>query len=51
MTECPLGQYGEACEKLCEQCSDPSECHHLHGTCSNGCKPGYKGNRCSQSTL
>ena len=51
ITECPHGQYGEACEKLCGQCIDPSECHNVHGTCSYGCKPGYKGNHCSQSTL
>lgn len=51
ITECPHGQYGKACETVCGQCIDLSECHHVLGTCLNGCKPGYKGNHCSQSTL
>ena len=51
ITECPHGQYGEACENVCGQCIDPSECHHVHGTCLNGCRPGFTGNHCSQSML
>nr|XP_022304632.1 multiple epidermal growth factor-like domains protein 10 isoform X4 [Crassostrea virginica] len=47
--ECRHGQYGEACENVCGQCIDQSECHHVNGTCLNGCRPGYKGNHCSQT--
>ncbi|XP_041375029.1 multiple epidermal growth factor-like domains protein 11 [Gigantopelta aegis] len=45
VSECPDGQYGQNCEKLCvnRKCQDSSgsSCDHLTGECVSGCKRGF----------
>lgn len=49
--ECPDGLYGEMCQNKCGHYSNQSKCHHINGTCMNGCLPGYKSEFCNQCTL
>lgn len=46
--ECSGGMFGEGCSSQCEQCADNLQCHHINGTCLNGCKPGYTSQLCNQ---
>ncbi|XP_046564883.1 serine/threonine-protein phosphatase 6 regulatory ankyrin repeat subunit B-like isoform X2 [Haliotis rubra] len=51
--ECPLGTYGETCDKNCSTNCAPSPfdkavfCHKLTGRCSEGCKRGWHGDQCN----
>ena len=47
--ECAIGYYGNGCSEECGHCIDQNGCHHLNGTCSNGCKEGYMGDLCKTS--
>lgn len=40
--ECPAGLYGEHCSNNCGNCLNNTNCHHVNGTCSEGCEPGYQ---------
>ena len=44
--ECAKGYYGDGCSEVCGHCVDQNDCHHINGTCFNGCKEGYMGNLC-----
>lgn len=44
---CPIGFYGVACNDICENCRNVSQCHHITGTCVSGCVAGYKGDLCT----
>ncbi|XP_062575960.1 proprotein convertase subtilisin/kexin type 5-like [Saccostrea cucullata] len=46
--ECDNGQYGKDCEEKCKNCRNETQCNHINGSCSHGCKPGYMGDSCSQ---
>lgn len=43
---CPIGLFGAACNKICGNCRDVSQCHPITGTCVSGCVAGYEGNKC-----
>ncbi|KAK3736596.1 hypothetical protein RRG08_004556, partial [Elysia crispata] len=49
-SECDEGFYGEGCNKTCsEHCGgDLNSCHHVNGSCNQGCDPGYTGSLCIQ---
>ena len=47
-TECVDGFYGDGCRNTCGHCTDMTQCHHVTGTCLEGCNPGYMGNDCMQ---
>lgn len=33
---------------ICGHCHDSQQCHHINGTCLNGCASGYKGVKCTE---
>ncbi|XP_061194789.1 receptor-type tyrosine-protein phosphatase epsilon-like [Saccostrea echinata] len=46
---CARGWYGSNCSMQCSgNCYNDETCHNVNGGCLNGCKPGYRGDRCSQ---
>lgn len=45
---CASGMYGQNCSVPCENCLKLEQCHHINGTCMNGCASGYKGSRCTE---
>ena len=45
---CDAGSYGQSCNSTCGQCLDQEPCHHVNGTCIEGCDPGFKGNMCNK---
>ncbi|XP_067669985.1 uncharacterized protein [Haliotis asinina] len=51
--ECPLGTYGESCNKKCSINCAPSSsdkaiyCDKLTGRCSEGCNRGWHGDQCN----
>ncbi|XP_061165615.1 uncharacterized protein LOC133174518 [Saccostrea echinata] len=47
ITECTYNMYGRNCSRRCGNCRNGGKCHHINGTCSNGCIQGYKGIFCS----
>ena len=47
--ECDGGRYGQNCSEICGGCHGNEQCHHIDGTCPNGCNRGYSGDRCTQS--
>ena len=49
-TECEAGQYGAECGQTCTvHCAGEGKpCDHISGQCTNGCEPGYTGERCTQ---
>ena len=48
---CDNGMYGEDCSKTCGSCINNIQCHHVNGSCLQGCGPGYKGDRCVEGEL
>lgn len=46
--ECPAGLYGEHCSNNCGNCLNNTNCHHVNGTCSEGCEPGYQEHNCTE---
>lgn len=46
-TACDVGTYGENCSTLCGHCFETKQCHHINGTCINGCNSGYHGLLCT----
>lgn len=44
---CSGRTYGDNCSSRCAKCRDMEECHHINGTCMNGCEIGYQGFKCS----
>lgn len=49
ITDCDENKYGENCSKSCGNCSGSEQCHHINGTCINGCESGYQGPKCIDS--
>lgn len=47
--ECENGIYEDRCQTECIHCLNVTQCHLLNGTCSYGCKPGYRGPKCDRS--
>lgn len=48
-TECDGGNFGQDCSNKCGNCLQNEQCHHINGSCMNGCNPGYYGTYCSKS--
>ncbi|GFO40161.1 receptor-type tyrosine-protein phosphatase kappa [Plakobranchus ocellatus] len=48
---CPRGRYGPGCSLFCNaNCAGQGDpCHHVDGTCTQGCDPGYQGSHCEQA--
>lgn len=46
---CSNRTYGENCSQTCGKCRNLGQCHHINGTCSNGCDRGYQGDKCDKS--
>lgn len=49
--ECLDGFFGSECLKKCGFCMNVSYCHHINGSCLNGCSNGYKGVYCNEGKL
>lgn len=49
--ECSDGFYGEECSSSCGHCLNDSACHHVTGTCDQGCEPGYQAPNCTEGIL
>lgn len=45
-TVCQNGKFGSNCLQSCGKCKGGSRCHHVNGSCFNGCSPGYNGTLC-----
>ena len=50
-TECDIGTFGRGCREICVQCKENTTCHHINGTCMEGCNPGFIGLQCDQGTF
>ena len=46
LKECYNDMYGAGCTEACGQCRDSKPCHHINGSCVDGCAPGFKGTLC-----
>lgn len=46
-TACSNGTFGNDCTELCGHCKNYTYCHHINGSCLDGCKPGYIGDFCN----
>lgn len=49
--ECRAGYFGENCNSSCGRClndEDNSTCHHVNGSCSQGCESGYQEPTCEK---
>lgn len=50
--ECRKGLYGVNCTKQCEgHCQYETICNHVTGSCDNGCKAGWTGDKCDQGDI
>ncbi|XP_061165618.1 uncharacterized protein LOC133174522 [Saccostrea echinata] len=49
--ECDDGRYGQDCGERCGACLGYKQCHHINGSCPEGCDTGYKGNFCTTGNL
>ena len=47
-TGCDTGLFGQDCKEKCGKCVKGDNCHHVNGTCLNGCDPGYQGLNCTE---
>lgn len=43
--------YGENCSISCGHCLTREQCHHINGTCMNGCDSGYQGSSCTEGNV
>ena len=48
LTECNANMYGANCSLSCGNCRGTDQCHHVNGSCLEGCDPGFQGDKCSQ---
>nr|XP_022306974.1 multiple epidermal growth factor-like domains protein 10 isoform X1 [Crassostrea virginica] len=46
--ECDGNTYGGDCGEECGECVNDEQCHHINGTCLNGCDRGFQGLGCNQ---
>lgn len=49
--ECIAGFHGENCSFTCGKCLNSTACHHITGSCDQGCDPGFEGLTCKKGTL
>lgn len=47
-TDCDNNKFGERCNKSCGHCLGLEQCHHINGTCMNGCDSGYESELCTK---
>ena len=47
--ECDAGTFGKDCKSNCSSNCNRGTCERVNGKCFGGCKPGYMGNKCSES--
>lgn len=45
-TACNGGMYGTNCSVTCGNCFESQQCHHINGTCMDGCDDRYQGLKC-----
>ncbi|XP_052717716.1 multiple epidermal growth factor-like domains protein 10 isoform X1 [Crassostrea angulata] len=45
---CVPGFYGWMCSSKCSRHCVNGECHHINGTCLQGCNSGWKGDKCTE---
>lgn len=45
---CVPGFYGWMCSSKCSRHCVNGECHHINGTCLQGCNSGWKGDKCAE---
>lgn len=48
LIECDGHKFGQNCSKTCGHCLEKEACHHVNGSCLNGCDLGYHGANCTQ---
>lgn len=44
---CSGGRYGVNCSETCSNCEHKT-CNPVSGVCQYNCKPGWKGDKCTQ---
>ena len=47
---CDNGSFGQDCNERCGECLGKEQCHHVNGSCINGCKPGFHGIMCTKGS-
>ena len=47
-TVCDGGMFGKHCNETCGKCLNDGLCHHINGSCFNGCDSGYSGINCTE---
>ena len=47
--ECDDFKHGKDCQMDCGNCYHAGVCHHVNGTCPDGCASGYIGETCVES--
>ena len=40
--------FGQGCMESCGHCVALKQCHHVNGSCLNGCDRGYQGIKCKK---
>ena len=50
-TECDGKTFGQDCGKECGECVNDEQCHHINGTCLNGCDRGFQGHECNEGEV
>ena len=48
LAECDALSHGANCSILCGSCINFKQCHHINGTCLNGCDRGFQGEKCKE---
>lgn len=48
--ECLYQTYGPDCQQICGNCKNREQCHHVNGSCPNGCDRGIFGEKCDKGT-
>lgn len=51
LSDCEGGMYGDNCSVPCGNCFRSEQCHHINGTCLNGCDSGYQGLPCTKGEI
>lgn len=49
--ECSMKTFGENCSQPCGNCKDLEKCHHVNGTCIEGCDRGFRGLLCNEGNI
>ena len=43
--------FGQNCGEKCGECVNDEQCHHINGTCLNGCDRGFQGHECNEGEV